>query len=55
MNLPLSLSVQSRFERGTTDTWTRRQLDGFQALITGERRTYPDVTVAVMAPLVCAK
>lgn len=45
VNLPLSLSVQSRFERGTTDTWTRRQLDGFQALITGERRTYPDVTV----------
>jgi cell surface protein SprA len=45
LNLPLSLSVQSRFERGTTETWTRRALDGFQALITSERRTYPDVTL----------
>ncbi len=45
LNLPLSLNVQSRFERGTTETWTRRVLDGFQALITSERRTYPDVSV----------
>ena len=45
LNLPLSLNVQSRFERGTTETWTRRVLDGFQALITSERRTYPDVTM----------
>ena len=45
LNLPLSLNVQSRFERGTNETWTRRVLDGFQALITSERRTYPDVSV----------
>jgi cell surface protein SprA len=45
VNLPLSLSVSSRFERGSTETWTRRTLDGFQALITGERRTYPDIRV----------
>ncbi len=45
INLPLSISVQSRFERGTSETWTRRALDGFQALITSERRTYPDITV----------
>ncbi len=45
LNLPLSLSVQSRFERGTTEIWTRRALDGFQALITSERRTYPDLSL----------
>ncbi|MBL0170171.1 MAG: cell surface protein SprA [Gemmatimonadaceae bacterium] len=45
LNLPLSINVQSRFERGTTETWTRRVLDGFQALITSKRRTYPDVNV----------
>jgi hypothetical protein len=45
LNLPLSLNLQSRFERGTTETWTRRALDGFQALITSERRTYPDISV----------
>ncbi len=45
LNLPLSLTLQSRFERGTTETWTRRALDGFQALITSERRVYPDLTL----------
>jgi len=45
LNLPMSIIVQSRFDQGTTETWTRRALDGFQALITSERRTYPDITV----------
>ncbi|MEQ1690679.1 MAG: cell surface protein SprA, partial [Gemmatimonas sp.] len=45
VNLPLSINLQSRFERGMTETWTRRVLDGFQALITSERRTYPDLSV----------
>lgn len=45
LNLPLSFNLQSHFERGTTETWTRRALDGFQALITSERRTSPDLTL----------
>jgi len=45
LNLPLSINLQSRFESGTTETWTRRILDGFQALITSERKTYPDVNI----------
>ncbi|MCC6245319.1 MAG: cell surface protein SprA [Gemmatimonadaceae bacterium] len=45
VNLPLSLNVQARLEQGTTETWTRRALDGFQALITSERKTYPDISV----------
>jgi hypothetical protein len=45
LNLPLSLNLQTRFDRGTSETWTRRSLDGFQALITSERRTYPDVSL----------
>lgn len=45
LNLPQSISIQTRYESGSTETWTRRVLDGFQALITSERRTYPDVSV----------
>lgn len=45
LNLPLSVNVQSRFEKGTSETWTRRALDGFQALITSDRRTYPDISL----------
>ena len=45
LNLPLSLNVQSRYERGSTETWTRRSIDGFQALITSDRRTVPDISV----------
>ncbi len=45
VNLPLGLNVGSRFERGTSDAWTRRSLDGFQALITSEQRVHPDISV----------
>jgi hypothetical protein len=45
LNLPASFTISSRYEQGSTETWTRRALDGFQALITSERRTFPDVTV----------
>jgi hypothetical protein len=45
LNLPQSISIQARYEEGSTETWTRRVLDGFQALITSERRTYPDVSI----------
>ena len=45
LNLPFSLTLQSRVESGTTDTWTRRTLDGFQAVITSTQLTRPDLTV----------
>ncbi|MBL0939255.1 MAG: cell surface protein SprA [Gemmatimonadaceae bacterium] len=45
VNLPFSLVVQSRAESGTTETWTRRSLDGFQALITSSLVRYPDLRV----------
>lgn len=45
LNLPFSLTVQSRVENGTTETWTRRTLDGFQAVITSTQIVRPDFTV----------
>ncbi len=45
VNLPLGINVGSRFESGTTETWARRVLDGFQALITSEQRVHPDIKV----------
>ncbi|MFN8717049.1 MAG: cell surface protein SprA [Gemmatimonadaceae bacterium] len=45
LNLPFSLNVQSRIENGTTETWTRRTLDGFQAVITSTQLVRPDYTV----------
>ncbi len=45
LNLPLAFNLQSRYENGTTETWTKRILDGSQALITSDRRTYPDVSL----------
>ncbi len=45
LNLPFSLTVQSRVENGTTETWTRRTLDGFQAVITSTQITRPDFTL----------
>ncbi|MEI6739242.1 MAG: cell surface protein SprA [Gemmatimonadaceae bacterium] len=43
--LPLSLTLQTRFERGTTETWTRRFGSDAQTLISGDRRTYPDLSL----------
>jgi cell surface protein SprA len=43
LNLPFSFTLISRMENGTTETWTRRSLDGFQALITSTQVVYPDV------------
>jgi cell surface protein SprA len=45
LNLPFSFTVQSRLENGTTETWTRRTLDGFQAVITSTQRVKPDYSV----------
>ncbi len=45
LNLPFALTLQSRFEQGTTDTWTRRSLDGFQAVITSTQRVRPDLSL----------
>jgi cell surface protein SprA len=45
LNLPFSLTVQSRMEQGNTETWTRRTLDGFQAVITSAQVVRPDITV----------
>ena len=45
LNLPFSFTVQSRVEQGNTETWSRRTLDGFQAVITSAQLVRPDVTV----------
>jgi hypothetical protein len=45
LNLPFSFTVQSRVEQGNTETWTRRTLDGFQAVITSAQIVRPDITV----------
>lgn len=45
LNLPLSLRLQTRIENGTTETWTRRALDGFQAIITSTQMVYPDYSL----------
>jgi cell surface protein SprA len=45
VNLPLAFNLGVRFEDGLSETWTRRSLDGFQALITSDQRVYPDVTL----------
>lgn len=42
--LPLSLTLISNFQHGATDTWTRRAVDDFQALITSDNTTYPDIS-----------
>ena len=42
LNLPFSLSVGARLDNSTSETWTRRSLDGFQALITSQQRAFPD-------------
>jgi hypothetical protein len=45
LNLPFSLTLQSRLEQGNTETWTRRTLDGFQAVITSDQLVRPDITL----------
>ena len=45
VNLPLAVSVTTRFEDGTSETWTRRSVDGFQAVITSEQRVFPDASI----------
>ena len=45
LNLPFSLTLQSRVEQGSTETWTRRTVDGFQAVITSDQLVRPDVTL----------
>lgn len=45
LNLPLSLRLQTRVENGTTETWTRRAFDGYQAVITSTQMVYPDYSL----------
>jgi cell surface protein SprA len=42
--LPLSLTVASNVQHGSSATWTLRAVDDFQALITNTNTTYPDVS-----------
>ena len=43
VTLPFAFTVQSRLEDGTTETWTRRPVDGFQAVITSAQHVRPDI------------
>lgn len=43
IQLPLSFTLRSRFQRGNSETWTRRVLDDFQALITNDNQVFPNV------------
>jgi cell surface protein SprA len=45
VTLPFAFTIQSRLENGTTETWTRRALDGFQAVITSAQMVRPDYSV----------
>ena len=45
LNLPFSLTLQSRVEQGNTETWTQRTVDGYQAVITSDQRVRPDITL----------
>jgi cell surface protein SprA len=45
VNLPFSLVLQARIEQGTTEAWTQRSLDGFQALMTGTQVVRPDFSL----------
>ncbi|MGV3709981.1 MAG: cell surface protein SprA [Gemmatimonas sp.] len=42
VQLPLSFTLSSRYQRGSSETWTRRVLDNVQALITTDNQTLPD-------------
>jgi hypothetical protein len=42
LQLPYAFTLSSRYQRGSSDTWTRRVLDNVQALITTDNRTLPD-------------
>lgn len=42
VQLPLSFTLRSRFQRGNSETWTRRVLDNFQALITNDNEVFPN-------------
>lgn len=45
LNLPLSLRLQGSAEKGSTDTWTLRPLDGQQAVINSDQTIFPNVTL----------
>jgi cell surface protein SprA len=45
VNLPFAFNLGGRFEEGLSETWTRRVLDGFQAVITSDQRVFPDLTL----------
>lgn len=45
LNLPLAFRLQARVESGTNEMWTRRLMDGFQALITSSQTVHPDISL----------
>lgn len=42
VQLPLSFALRASFQQGNAQTWTRRVIDNFQALITSDNKTYPN-------------
>ena len=43
VQLPLSFTVRGAFQQGSAQTWTRRVIDNFQALISSTSKTFPNV------------
>ncbi|MEO7996395.1 MAG: cell surface protein SprA [Gemmatimonadaceae bacterium] len=46
VQLPLALTIRSRFQHGNSETWTRRVLDDFQALITNDNQVFPNLELS---------
>lgn len=44
--LPWSLSLRASAERGTSEAWSQRSLDGTQSVITGTQQVLPNLTLA---------
>jgi len=42
VRLPLAFTFSTSVQQGNAQTWTRRVIDNFQALITNENHAYPD-------------
>ncbi|MBC8089733.1 MAG: cell surface protein SprA, partial [Phycisphaerae bacterium] len=51
IQLPLSLTLRGSFSLGNSETWTRRVIDNFQALITNDNKTLPNVDATWRLPL----
>ncbi|MEO7521765.1 MAG: cell surface protein SprA, partial [Gemmatimonas sp.] len=55
VNLPFAINLTTRFEDGLTETWTRRAVEGFQALITSDQRVSDNAVRWSYRPLRLAK